>query len=137
MFKGLNYYTCIFIFGEKKIYIIKNFHIDKNGIIYMNNGNINNSSHTICFKKYFWAIKNYENELKEHCIYLNIKSLKKEEDEFYISSKEEISLKSSQLKIYKYEYVKINEIHKRKFLHQENSLKIFLTNGKNICYDLT
>ena len=53
LFKGLNYYTCIFILGEKKIYIIKNFHIDKNGIIYMNNGNINNSSHINCFKKYF------------------------------------------------------------------------------------
>ena len=131
LFKGLNYYTCIFILGEKKIYIIKNFHIDKNGIIYMNNGNINNSSHTDCFKKYFWAIKNYENELKEHCNYLNIKSLEKEEDEFYISSKEEFSLKRSQLKIYKFEYLKINEIHKRKFLHQENSIEIFLTNGKN------
>jgi hypothetical protein len=87
LFKGLNYYTCIFILGEKKIYIIKNFHIDKNGIIYMNNGNINNSSHNDCFKKYFWAIKNYENELKEHYIYLNIKSLEKEEDDFIFHQK--------------------------------------------------
>jgi hypothetical protein len=53
LFKGIDYYTCVFIIGQNKIYILKNFHIDDNGILYMNNGNTKNASQTDCFKKYF------------------------------------------------------------------------------------
>jgi hypothetical protein len=33
--------------------------------------------------------------------------------------------------LYSFYYVEINEIHKRRFLHQNNSIEIFLKNGKN------
>ena len=134
LFKGIDYYTCVFIIGKKKIYILKNFHIDDNGILYMNNGNTNNASQTDCFKKYFWAIKNYENELKEHCNYLNIKNINEKqefEDDFYFSQNDKFSIKRCEVKIYKFDYFEINEIHKRRFLYQENSIEIFLKNGKN------
>ena len=134
LFKGIDYYTCVFIIGQNKIYILKNFHIDDNGILYMNNGNTKNASQTDCFKKYFWAIKNYENELKEHCNYLNIKNINEKEefeDDFYFSQNDKFSIKRLEVKFYKFEYFEINEIHKRRFLYQENSLEIFLKNGKN------
>ena len=134
LFKGIDYYTCVFIMGLKKIYILKNFHIDDNGILYMNNGNTSNTSQTDCFKKYFWAIKDYADELIDHCNYLNIKNMNEKEsfeDDFYFSQNEKFSMKRCEVKIYKYDYFEINEIHKRRFLNQENSLEIFLKNGKN------
>ena len=140
-FKGINYYTSVFIIGKNKFYLIKNCHIDKENILYMNKRATNNLSQTDCFQKIFWTLDHYENILEEHCQFLDINKVKNEDDsddeeENGTISKEllKYSFKRNQIKIYYFNYLDINEIHKRKFLYQNNSLEIFFKNGKNFFF---
>ncbi len=140
-FKGINYYTSVFIIGKNKFYLIKNCHIDKENILYLNKRATNNLSQTDCFQKIFWTLDHYDNILEEHCQFLDINKVKNEnesddEEENGSISKEllKYSFKRNQIKIYYFNYLDINEIHKRKFLYQNNSLEIFFKNGKNFFF---
>ena len=139
LFKGFNYINSVLVLGEKKIYILTNMFLDQNLILY-------NSEKPI--KKSFWIIDNYTDMIPGHCKYLhsydsiNINypsinhinqnsnpKLKKR-----ISFDEDVQTKSRQIRGFKlisFSYTRINELHKRRFLHQNNALEIFLKTGLN------
>ena len=56
----------------------------------------------------------------------SINNEKKNEEEKEIFEKEKLGFK-----MYSFNYKEINELHKKKFLHQNNAIEIFLKNGKN------
>ena len=145
--KNLSQIDCVFVLTVKSIYILKNVHIDPE-----NNMLISKSK----FKKYYWSINNYKDEFRRACPFLNNFNLDSNQDaEEDISNNKPDSLMDlsknrgnkknisdylkmskfsrdrSEFQIIRFEYKNINEIHKRRYLLKQNSLEIFLKNGKN------
>ena len=119
LFKGLSYINCVLILSSNKIYILSRVNISQNNILY---------DAYIPINKKFWILNNYEDILSEHCDYLN----------FYENKNINRKIKKKKYEkldkgfwVYSFYYVEINEIHKRKYLHQNNAIEIFLKNGKN------
>ena len=117
LFKGLSYLDSVLILGLKKIYIITRVNISQNNILYDAHFPIN---------KKFWILNHYEDILTEQCEYLNSYENKNKK-----GKKKKFEKIEKGFWIYSFYYIEINEIHKRKYLHQNNSLEIFLKNGKN------
>ena len=129
LFRGLSYINALLILGKNKIYILSSVNISSNNILY--------DAHTPIPKK-FWIIKEYKDLLKEHCKYLNSIDIDENKIESndnntnYNQNKKKLFEKTLKgFWLYSFFYVEINEIHKRRFLHQNNSIEIFLKNGKN------
>jgi len=141
--KNLSQTDCVFIITVKSIYILKNMHIDQEGNLLLPR---------IKFKKHYWSINEYKQELKRACPFLNSLNLetfdsylekditdyselnknisyrKKVFDRIKMNKFSRDRLEFDMLKI---DYKEINEIHKRRYLLKPNSLEIFLKNGKN------
>jgi hypothetical protein len=141
--KNLSQTDCVFIITVKSIYIMKNMHIDQEGNLLLPR---------IKFKKHYWSINEYKQELKRACPFLNSLNLetfdsylekditdyselnknisyrKKVFDRIKMNKFSRDRLEFDMLKI---DYKEINEIHKRRYLLKPNSLEIFLKNGKN------
>ena len=126
LFKGLSYINAAFILGKNKIYILSTVNISLNNILYEANYPIT---------KRFWITKKYNDILQEHCEYLNSYDIAENIDDGEAkNTQKKKKLFEKTLKgfwLYSFYYVEINEIHKRKFLHQNNAIEIFLKNGKN------
>ena len=129
LFKGFSYINAVFILGKNKIYILTTVNISANNILY--------EAHLPITRR-FWVVKKYSDILQKQCHYLN------SYDKFENSNDEnEINNNNNQTKkelfkktikgfwLYSFYYVEINEIHNRRFLHQNNAIEIFLKNGKN------
>ena len=132
LFEGLNYINSVLILGREKLYLLTSVNVSNNYLLY---SAINPIPRT------FWVKENYNNILLEQCKYLemfdhinefnrkNNKSLNNEEKnktDSDIFKKEEKGFQ-----MYSFYYKEINELHKKKFLHQNNAIEIFLKNGKN------
>ena len=129
LFRGLSYINAVLILGKNKIYILSSVNLSSNNILY--------DAH-IPIPKRFWIIKEYSDLLKEHCKYLNSYDIdenkieSKDNNTDYNQNKKQLFEKTLKgFWLYSFYYVEINEIHKRRFLHQNNSIEIFLKNGKN------
>jgi hypothetical protein len=141
--KNLSHIDCVFVLTVKRIYIIKNVHVDKEGNLLLSK---------IKFKKYYWSIIDYKDELKRACPFLNNLNrdgfdnfLEKEVTDYIELSKSTshrkkltdklkmniFSRDKTEFEILKFEYKEINEIHKKRFLLKPNAVEIFLKNGKN------
>ena len=111
------------------MYILTNMFLDQNLILY-------NSEKPI--KKSFWIIDNYADMIQEHCQYLDINE-KPDSSKILNSSipnipDEDGQIKSKQIRGFKlisFSYPRINELHKKRFLHQNNAIEIFLKTGLN------
>ena len=142
LFKGFNYINSVLVLGEKQIYILTNMFLDQDLVLY-------NSVKPI--KKSFWIIDNYIDMIPDHCQYLstyddnNYDSIinnyftinfasKKTKKSNTKSFEDEEQTKSKQIRGFKlisFSYPRINELHKRRFLHQNNAIEIFLKTGIN------
>ena len=128
LFKGLSYINSVLILGKNKIYILSSVNISSNNILY--------DAHYPISKR-FWIVNNYNNILNEHCKYLNSYDINENKynspnDNNYNQNKKKLFEKTLKgFWLYSFYYVEINELHKRRFLHQNNSIEIFLKNGKN------
>ena len=136
LFKGFNYINSVLVLGERQIYILTNMFLDQNLILY-------NSEKPI--KKSFWIIDNYTNMIPEHCKYLdsydslnnnsleaNIPKILKKINKTKSFDDEQIKSKQlSGFKFISFSYPRINEIHKKRFLHQNNAVEMFLKTGIN------
>ena len=136
LFQGLNYINSVLILSEKKLYILTNMILDSDLILY-------NVDYPI--KKSFWVVDNYADMVSEQFDYLqaydlindNYKILKKRSSKkININTKknEEEGIKSKQIRGFKlicFSYGRINELHKKRFLHQNNAIEIFLKTGIN------
>ena len=122
LFKGLSYINCVIILGSNKIYILSRVNLSLDNILFDAYFPISNK---------FWILNHYEDILNEQCEYLNsyenINNLNKNKSK----RKPKFEKISKGFWIYSFYYFEINEIHKRKFLHQNNAFEIFLKNGKN------
>ena len=82
----------------------------------------------------FWVTKNYNDIMQEHCKYLNSYDNSENLNDSSNNNQKKKKLFEKTLKgfwMYSFYYVEINELHKRRFLHQNNAIEIFLKNGKN------
>jgi hypothetical protein len=132
LFEGLNYINSVLIIGKEKIYLLTNVNISSDYILY---NAINSLPRT------FWVVENYNNILYEQCKYLqmldelnkiNKKSSKNDDLNEKNNKNSEIFKKEEKgFQIYSFYYWEINELHKRRFLHQNNAIEIFLKNGIN------
>ena len=132
LFEGLNYINSVLILGREKIYLLTYVNISNNYLLY---SAINPIPRT------FWVQENYNNILLEQCKYLemfdhinelNKKSSKSLNNEDKTNKNSDIFKKEEKgFQMYSFYYKEINEIHKKKFLHQNNAIEIFLKNGKN------
>ena len=135
LFQGLNYINSVLILSEKKIYILTNMILDSDLILY-------NVDYPI--KKSFWIVDNYIDMVSEEFDYLQAYDLINDNDQLFKkrnSKKEnkkkkngEGRVKSKQIRGYKlicFSYGRINELHKKRFLHQNNAIEIFLKTGIN------
>ena len=114
LFRGLSYINAVLILGKNKMYILSSVNLSLNNILY--------DAHI----------------LKEHCQYLNSYDIyenkveQNTKNKNYNQNKKKLFEKTLKgFWLYSFYYVEINEIHKRRFLHQNNSIEIFLKNGKN------
>ena len=123
LFNGLDYITSIIVLGRYNIYIMKNIFLDKNGILYYN---LNEDG----FRKIFWGMNEYSDELDRHCDYLGMKN----KGNVISRQMMKFSYKKKEFKIYQFNYRDINEIRKTKFLHQNNSIELHLKNGKSFLF---
>ena len=117
-FDKIDYIDSIIILAKKKIYILLNFNVNNLNILFYSQNKIS---------KKFWILNEFEELLNEQCEYLN-----------YDYKNNNINNNNDNYKNYKkdfelisFNYNEINELHKRQFLHQKNSIEIFLKNGKN------
>jgi hypothetical protein len=138
--KDLFQQDCVIIIATKRIYLLTNVHI--------------NRENNICeaktkFKKFFWVVSDYKEEQDRCCAYLNdynqeiknqLEKIDFEELKANQSKKRKFNdqlkmhkfkRKQDQFKIIKFDFNHINEIHKRRYLLKQNSLEIFLKNGRN------
>ena len=126
LFKGFSYLNSILILGTNKIYIISRVLLSKDNIIY-------DAQYPI--SKKFWILNHYEDILSEKCEYLNsyenINNLNKADKENIQRKKKSFEKIEKGFWIYSFQYIEINEIHKRRYIHQNNAIEIFLKNGKN------
>ena len=131
LFEGLNYINSVLILGKEKIYLLVYANISNNNILYSSINPI---------PKSFWVVDNYNKILLDQCKYLQIfdhineinkknnRSLNNEESK----NNNDIFEKAEKgFQFYSFYYNEINEIHKKRFLHQNNAIEIFLKNGKN------
>ena len=132
LFEGLNYINSVLVLGREKIYILTSVNISNNYILY---SAINPIPRT------FWVLDNYNNILLDQCKYLQMydymNDLNKKNGES-INDEEKANLNNEIFKkqekgfqIYSFNYREINELQKKRFLHQNNAIEIFLKNGKN------
>ena len=134
LFKGMTYVNCVLILTKNKINILTNVNIDKDNCIHL------------CkkpFMKVFWTLNENDSDiiLNEQCKYLSyeyedeeqlqqeMNDDEKEAECNRINVKELFSRYHHSIKLISFTYSEINEIHKRKFLHHENSFEIFIKNG--------
>ena len=132
LFEGLNYINSVLIIGKEKLYLLTNVNISSDYILY---NAINSLPRT------FWVLENYNNTLYDQCKYLqmldelnkiNKKSSKSDDLNEKNNKNSEIFKKEEKgFQIYSFYYWEINELHKRRFLHQNNAIEIFLKNGIN------
>ena len=129
LFRGLSYINAVLILGKNKIYILSSVNLSLNNVLY--------DAH-IPIAKRFWILKDHNDILKEHCQYLNSYDIyenkveQNTKNKNYNQNKKKLFEKTLKgFWLYSFYYVEINEIHKRRFLHQNNSIEIFLKNGKN------
>ena len=132
LFEGLNYINSVLVLGREKIYILTSVNISKDYILY---SAINPIPRT------FWVLDNYNSILIDQCKYLqmydymnglNVKNRKSINDEEKTNINSEIFQKQEKgFQIYSFNYQEINELQKKRFLHQNNAIEIFLKNGKN------
>ena len=128
LFKGFSYINSVFILGKNKIYILSTVNLGMNNILY--------DAHSPITKR-FWIAKKYNDILQDQCRYLS--SYDNYENNDLSNNKNNNSQAKKKLFektikgfwLYSFYYVEINEVHKRKFLHQNNAIEIFLKNGKN------
>ena len=120
LFKGLSYLNSVLILGGHKIYILSKVNLSKDNILY--------DAHFPISKK-FWILNHYEDILSEQCEYLS----SYENINHYNKTKKKKKFEKIEkgFWVYSFYYEEINEIHKRKYLHQNNAIEIFLKNGKN------
>ena len=135
LFKGMTYVNCVIIITKKKICLLTNVNIDKDNCLHF------------CkkpFMKVFWTLNENDSEilLNEQCKYLSyelndndneihqdMNDDEKEAERNRIKVQELFSRYHHRIKLISFNYSEINEIHKRKFLHHENSFEIFIKNG--------
>ena len=132
LFEGLNYINSVLILGKEKIYLLTYVNVSKNYLLY---------SAIEPIPRTFWVIDNYSNILSQQCKYLQMfdyineiskKSSKSVDNEEKTNKNSEIFKKAEKgFQIYSFYYKEINELHKKRFLHQNNAIEIFLKNGKN------
>ena len=125
LFKGLSYINSVIILGIKKIYILSRVLLSSENILY--------DSHYPISKK-FWILNRYEDILSEQCEYLNsYENINNIDNKGKNKQRKKKIFEKAEkgFWIYTFYYAEINEIHKRKFLHQKNAIEIFLKNGKN------
>ena len=138
--KDLFHQDCVIIIGTKKVYILTNVHINKEKNIL---------EAKTKFKKFFWVVSDYKDELDRCCCYLSdyyeenstlLENIDFEEIQSNQSKRRKINDKlkmhkflrdQNEYRIIKFEFKDINEIHKRRYLLKQNSLEIFLKNGRN------
>ena len=131
-FKGTSYNNALLVIGKEKIKIISNVFISMSHIFYHIDNQIN---------KIFWVIPNYYDLLQDQCTYLstyeyinckqNYEKQATNNSNNVIYGKKSFYKKEKGFWVYSFAYMEINEVHKRKFLHQNNALEIFLKNGKS------
>ena len=126
LFKGLNYVDSVLILSEKKIYILTNMLLDSDLILYNLESPINKS---------FWVVDNYSDMIIDHCQYLQAYDLMYDKENCKNKNDEkDKGIKSRQIRgfqVISFSYCRINELHKKKFLHQNNAIEIFLKTGIN------
>ena len=132
LFDKLNYINSVLILSKDKIYILTNVNISNELLLY---NAITPISRT------FWILDNYTSILDSHCKYLQMFDYLKEasfnrnksiNNENKNAQNNEIFEKGQKgFQIYSFDYKEINELHKKRFLHQNNAIEIFLKNGKN------
>jgi hypothetical protein len=125
LFKGLSYINGVFFLGKNKIYILSTVNLSNNNILYEAN---------VPISRRFWITKNYNDIMQEHCKYLNSYDNSENINDSSNNNQKKKKIFEKTLKgfwMYSFYYVEINELHKRRFLHQNNAIEIFLKNGKN------
>ena len=134
LFEGLNYINSVLILGKKKLYLLTYVNISNDRLIY---------SSIKPIPQTFWVLEHYNNILLEQCKYLqifdHINEINKKISNKSVNNEEEKNNKKSEIlekdskgfQIYSFYYKEINELHKKRFLHQNNAIEIFLKNGKN------
>ena len=132
LFEGLNYINSVIILGKEKIYILTNVNISEDLILY-------NALTPIPMT--FWVLENYSPLLFSQCNYLQMfdylkdSSLNKNNsinnENMNEQDKEIFKKEEKGFQMYSFNYKEINELHKKRFLHQNNAIEIFLKNGKN------
>ena len=129
LFKGFSYINGVLVLGKNKIYLLSTVNISSSNILY--------DAHFPITKR-FWIVKKYHDILQGQCKYLSsfddYQSGNDLSSEKMNNNQNKKKLFEKTLKgfwLYSFYYVEINEIHKKKFLHQNNAIEIFLKNGKN------
>ena len=131
LFEGLNYINSVIILGKEKIYILTNVNISDDLILY-------NAVYPI--PRTFWVLENYSSLLFSQCNYLQMVDYLKDSslnvnqsinNENKKQNNEIFEKDQKGFQIYSFNYKEINELHKKRFLHQNNAVEIFLKNGKN------
>ena len=111
------------VLSKNKIYILTNVNISNDLILY-------NALTPI--QKTFWVLDNYASMLSSQCKYLQMFDYLKDPSLLNNSPVNQIFEKDKKgFQIFSFDYKEINELHKKRFLHQNNAIEIFLKNGKN------
>ena len=129
LFKGFSYINGVLVLGKNKIYLLSTVNISSSNILY--------DAHFPITKR-FWVVKKYNDILQDQCKYLSSFDDYKNCDDSSgpkmnntLNKKKLFEKTLKGFWLYSFYYFDINEIHKRKFLHQNNAIEIFLKNGKN------
>ena len=134
LFDKMNYINSVVILGVNKIYIMTNVVINKMYTMFYSNQEIN---------KIFWVANDYDEILNRYCEYLNfnfddddqkekIYTINENQTMGDVYEKKNVFKRFNKgIKFFSFCYPEINELHKKKFLHQDNAIEIFLKNGKN------
>ena len=137
LFEGMNYINSVLILGKEKIYLLTYVIVSKDNILYSAINQI---------PRIFWVLEKYDNILSEQCKYLQMFDYMNEisrrssiNNSINNSTNEEKNNKNSEIfkkeergfQLYSFYYKEINELHKKRFLHQNNAIEIFLKNGNN------
>lgn len=140
----------ILVLGKNQFYILSNLHLDREGYLAYSKDK---------FRKTFWILNDYTDDWDAACPYLRSERKPKKnlisrtKDTKKLKPKENVKSRISTLddkkmekfsklrkgfKFISFNYDRINEIFKRRFLLKHNSLEIFLKTGKNfyLCFNL-
>ena len=121
-FKESTYINSVLVLGRDKIYLLTNVNISEDLILYNAINPIN---------KNFWVIENYSNLLEEQCQFLDLYDYINNNKDKSSSDKQIFDKEDIGFRVYSFHYKEINELHKKRFLHQNNAIEIFLKNGDN------